>query len=580
MRHDKGMDNQIEFSIVYKNHCNNINNNNNSNRLSTIYKSYVSPIFNPTFSRENVKITTTNNFKPNSKLFNNNNNNSNSNSNNNNNNQNNYKSKSKSYIAISGVGVVSICIGGLFIFNFGSDAQLLNVVHCQDATTTGTVAESTAIQLDEEASTISIDTDSIVAELEQQLTNNQIFWKLIRPDIWVLSLGIAQQANAQTTAMAQEALGNIRTVVAFASQDTESSRFAQRSQESLDLATDAGVQIGIFQGVTSLALNAVSLLVYWYGGTLVSAGTITSGQLTSFILHTMSMQNSFSQLSILFTQLSNASGGMSRVTELLNRSTLIPRRPGLRLSHIKGRIEFVNVGFRYPSREHVQVLNKFNLTVKPGQVVALAGQSGGGKSTVAALLERFYEANEGEILVDGVPITQLSADWLRNHIGIVNQEPALFATSILDNLRYGKPDATVEEIEEACRQANAHHFISSFPNGYSTMVGEKGVQLSGGQKQRIAIARAILKNPRILILDEATSALDSESEGLVQDALTRLMAGRTTLVIAHRLSTVQNADAIAVIANGKVAEFGTHTQLMSKNGQYYNLVQRQLQQHQ
>ncbi|GAM17660.1 hypothetical protein SAMD00019534_008350 [Acytostelium subglobosum LB1] len=397
---------------------------------------------------------------------------------------------------------------------------------------------------------------------------------------WLKRLSIrSQEAMAQSTSVAEEAIGNLRTVVAFANEDLEARRFAAKSKESLDLATETGIQIGIFQGVTSMALNAVSLLVYWYGGNLVASGEITSGQLTSFIIHTMSMQASFSQLSVLFTQISNASGGMERITEMINRQSTIPRQRGKRLANIKGRIEFDSVGFRYPARKNIQVLKEFNLTLQPGQVIALAGPSGGGKSTIAALLERFYDANEGTITIDGVPIQELSASWLRKQIGIVNQEPALFATTILENLSYGNPNATRDQIEEAARQANAHQFIISFPMGYDTIVGERGVQLSGGQKQRIAIARAILKNPKILILDEATSALDSESEGLVQDALQVLMKGRTTLVIAHRLSTVQNADSIAVVSNGRVSEFGPHAVLMAKpNGLYHQLVQRQVQQ--
>eukprot|EP01133_Synstelium_polycarpum_P003651 gene3651-4194_t len=396
---------------------------------------------------------------------------------------------------------------------------------------------------------------------------------------WLKKLSLrAQAAQAQSTVVAEEAMGNIRTVVAFANESLESDKFASRNKASLDLATESGIQIGIFQGVTSMALNAVSLLVYWYGGTLVSNGDMTSGQLTSFILHTMTMQASFSQLSMLFTQMSNAAGGMERITETINRVPRIPASRGYKLGKIDGLVKFENVHFRYPTREHVTVLDGLNLTLRPGQVIALAGPSGGGKSTVAALLERFYDPLAGSITIDNVPIDRLHAKWLRSQIGIVNQEPALFATTILENLRYGNPNASLDEIIAATKLANAHAFIETFPRGYDTIVGERGVQLSGGQKQRIAIARAILKDPKILILDEATSALDSESEGLVQEALQNLMKGRTTLVIAHRLSTVQNADAIAVISGGKVSEFGSHSELMARRGMYFHLVQRQMQQ--
>ncbi|EGC31868.1 hypothetical protein DICPUDRAFT_39254, partial [Dictyostelium purpureum] len=397
---------------------------------------------------------------------------------------------------------------------------------------------------------------------------------------WLKSLSIrSQAAQAQSTIVAEEAIGNVRTVTAFSNQHYEADRFKEKNKKSLSLSTESGIQIGIFQGITSLALNAVSLLVYWYGGTLVTRGEMTSGQLTSFIIHTMNMQHSFSQISILFTQTMSAMGGMQRITEMINRIPHINSNKGYKLKNLKGHVEFKNVDFRYPTRPHVQVLNGLNLTLNPGQVIALAGSSGGGKSTVAGLLERFYDTCGGEVFIDGISIKKLNAKWLRSKIGIVSQEPSLFATSIIENLRYGNPNATFEEIIEAAKLANAHQFISIFPNGYDTVVGERGVQLSGGQKQRIAIARAILKNPQIIILDEATSALDSESEHLVQEALQNLMKGRTTLIIAHRLSTVKSADAIGVLSHGKIVEFGSHNQLMkNQNGLYFNLVQRQLSQ--
>eukprot|EP01132_Coremiostelium_polycephalum_P007600 gene7600-9344_t len=393
---------------------------------------------------------------------------------------------------------------------------------------------------------------------------------------WLKSLSLkSQAAQAQSTIVAEEAIGNIRTVTAFSNQEYESKRFKDRNERSLELSTEAGIQIGLFQGITTLALNSVSLLVYFYGGTLVNSGEITSGQLTSFIIHTMSLQNSFSQLSILFTQIASASGGMTRISEMICRVPLIENKKGWTLRKLNGNIKFNSVNFSYPTRPNSIVLKNFDLEIKPGQVIALAGPSGGGKSTIAALLERFYDTNSGEITIDGVPLKKLNPSWFRNQIGMVNQEPSLFATSILENLKYGNPNATNEQIIEATKMANAHQFIESFPLGYDTIVGERGVQLSGGQKQRIAIARAILKNPQIIILDEATSALDTESESLVQEALQRLMKGRTTLIIAHRLSTVQNADAIAVISGGKVAEFGNHETLIKKKGIYYQLVKRQ-----
>jgi len=221
------------------------------------------------------------------------------------------------------------------------------------------------------------------------------------------------------------------------------------------------------------------------------------------------------------------------------------------------------------------VLNGYNLTVSPGKVIALVGQSGCGKSTTVGLLERWYDVLGGSISLDGKNIKDINLKWLRQQVGLVGQEPVLFSGTIAENIKYGKRNATQEEIEQAAKSANAHKFITSFPDGYDTPVGEKGTQLSGGQKQRIAIARAIVKNPRILLLDEATSALDTESEKIVQAALDSVMQGRTTIVIAHRLSTIRNADMIAVIENGKVVEQGVHDELMAQQGAYYNLVQRQ-----
>ncbi|KYQ91293.1 ABC transporter B family protein [Tieghemostelium lacteum] len=394
---------------------------------------------------------------------------------------------------------------------------------------------------------------------------------------WLKSLSVrSQRAQAKSTAVANEAISNIRTVVAFSNQSLETEKFNEKNKESEKLSTESGIQIGLFQGITTMALNSVSLLVYWYGGLLVSRGEITGGELTSFIIHTMNMQSSFSQLSILFTQVMHALGGMSRITELINRQPRISNKNGKILPNLRGEIKFDKVEFYYPTRSQSTVLKDFSLHLNAGQIVALAGASGGGKSTVVSLLERFYDVTKGNILIDGIPIREIDPKWLRSQIGIVSQEPTLFSCSILENLKYGAPDATMEQIIEATKLANAHQFIEAFPNGYDTVVGERGCSLSGGQKQRIAIARAILKNPRIIILDEATSALDSENEQMVQEALYNLMKGRTTIIIAHRLSTVQNADSIAVLSKGRVVEYGNHQQLMKEKGIYYQLVKRQL----
>jgi ABC-type multidrug transport system fused ATPase/permease subunit len=242
---------------------------------------------------------------------------------------------------------------------------------------------------------------------------------------------------------------------------------------------------------------------------------------------------------------------------------------------IVGGVKFENVSFAYPARKDFGVLNGLSLEIAPGEVVALVGPSGAGKSTIASLLVRMYDPDKGAVRIDGKDARELDPDWLRRHVGTVAQEPILFSSSIADNIRYARPDASAADVEQAARLANAHDFIRSFPQGYETLVGERGVQLSGGQKQRVAIARALLKDPRILILDEATSALDAESEHLVQEALERLMKNRTTLIIAHRLSTVIHANRVLVLEGGKLVQSGSHSALMSEEGLYRRLVERQ-----
>ena len=294
-------------------------------------------------------------------------------------------------------------------------------------------------------------------------------------------------------------------------------------------------------------------------GTSAGNGEMDFGELTSFMLYTFTVAFSLGALSGLYEDFAKAIGASDRVFELLEREpeqkdgTQIIERP-------VGRLEFQDVVFAYPTRPDATVLNGVSFAIEPNQVVALVGPSGGGKSTVAALISRFYDVEGGDIQLDGLSISKLNMDWLREHVAVVRQEPILFATTILDNIRYGRPSATDEEIIEAAKAANAHEFVSAFPDAYQTLVGERGVRLSGGQKQRIAIARAILKDPVMLILDEATSALDVESEHLVQEALERLMENRSSLVIAHRLSTIQHADRVVVLSEGQVVEEG-HTRI-------------------
>jgi ATP-binding cassette subfamily B protein len=304
-------------------------------------------------------------------------------------------------------------------------------------------------------------------------------------------------------------------------------------------------------------------------------GVLTVGSLTSFLIYSLTVAFSLGALTDLWADFMRASGAAERVFELLDRQPAIPPSGGARLASIQGHVQFEQVHFAYPSRPDVPVLQGIQLDITPGEVVAIVGPSGAGKSTIAGMLARMYDPLQGRVRVDGTDLRELDPEWLRQQIGTVAQEPMLFATSIADNIRYGRTGATDAEVEAAARAANAHEFISRFPEGYKTLVGERGVQLSGGQKQRIAIARAMLKDPRILILDEATSALDAESEHLVQEALERLMKGRTTLIIAHRLSTVVGANRVMVLDGGKVVQSGSHTALMGQEGLYRRLVERQ-----
>jgi ATP-binding cassette subfamily B protein len=307
----------------------------------------------------------------------------------------------------------------------------------------------------------------------------------------------------------------------------------------------------------------------------VARHELTVGDLTSFLVYTLLVGFSLGALADLWAEFLRALGAAERVFELLDRRPLMPRRGGRTLESVTGEVEIDRVTFRYPSRPETEVLSSLSVRIEPGEVVALVGPSGAGKSTIAALLLRFYDPDAGAIRLDGNDLRELDPGWLRRHIGLVAQEPLLFSTSIAENIRYGRPEASRDKIEAAARAANADGFIAEFPSGYDTVVGERGVLLSGGQKQRIAIARALLKDPRILILDEATSALDAQVEHLVVEALDRLMQGRTTLVIAHRLSTVRRADRVLVIDRGNVIETGRHDELVARDGLYRRLVERQ-----
>ncbi|WP_193346823.1 ABC transporter ATP-binding protein [Corallococcus soli] len=385
-----------------------------------------------------------------------------------------------------------------------------------------------------------------------------------------------QDALAKAGEVAEESLSSLRTVRSFAAEPAEVTRYGDTVHHAFVVARRRSLQTSIFIGGVTSAGYIAAVAVFWYGGRLVVEQQLTVGALTSFLIYTMLVAMSLGALADLWADFMRASGAAERVFELMDRTPVIPIAQGERPATVEGRVDFQDVRFSYPSRPDVQVLQGIDLTLHAGEVVAVVGSSGAGKSTLAALLSRFYDPQQGRLLLDGRALDTLDPSWLRRHVGMVAQEPLLFSCSIGDNIRYGRPDATDAQVEAAAKAAHAHDFISRFPEGYQTAVGERGVQLSGGQKQRVAIARAVLKDPRILVLDEATSALDSESEHLVKDALEKLMQGRTTLIIAHRLSTVANAHRVLVLEAGRVVQSGTHASLMSQEGLYRRLVEHQV----
>jgi ABC transporter fused permease/ATP-binding protein len=389
-----------------------------------------------------------------------------------------------------------------------------------------------------------------------------------------------QDKLAETSIIVEETLQGIFNVKAFVNEAFEIARYGQSMDAFVRVATRGAILRGSFMAFFIFALFSCIVVVLWSGATMLQSGRITEGQMTQFAMYTFFVAGAMGQFADLYSQVQKAVGATHRVRELLQEQPEFPVDSAAAQSSaqkpLRGEVEFRDVHFRYASRPEVEVLKGISFSVKPGEKIAFVGPSGAGKSTIISLLLRFYDPKPGEILMDGRPAVDYPLAWLRNQMSIVPQEALLFGGTIYENIAYGRPGATEAEVIEAARQAHAHEFIAPFPEGYKTLVGERGVKLSGGQRQRVAIARAILKNPAILILDEATSSLDSESERLVQLALDRLMENRTTFMIAHRLATVRRADRILVIENGRLVESGTHAELNQQdNGLYRRLAELQ-----
>ncbi len=387
----------------------------------------------------------------------------------------------------------------------------------------------------------------------------------------------AQDRLADATAYASENIQAVRTMQSFTAEATVTRRFNVAAEEAFASARDANKARAILTAVIIFLVFASVVAVLWAGAQQVLAGTITAGRLSQFVLYAVFAASSLSQLSEVWSEISQASGSAERLGEILAITPDIkaPERPLALPEPPRGEVAFVAVRFAYPSRVDARVLDDVTFEVAAGEKVAIVGPSGSGTSTLFALVQRFYDPQGGVIRFDGVPLNEVDPRALRSRIALVPQDVAIFAASVADNIRYGRPEASDEEVAAAARLAHADEFIARMPEGYRSLVGERGVTLSGGQRQRIAIARAILRDAPLLLLDEATSALDAESETLVQAALSTLMQGRTTLVIAHRLATVLDCDRILVMDKGRIVEQGTHAELVAAGGLYARLAELQ-----
>ena len=378
-------------------------------------------------------------------------------------------------------------------------------------------------------------------------------------------------AYSKANTLAREAISNIRTVAAFGVEQQIAKKFASHLKLPNKQASIQGHISGFGYGILLLLNFSFYALTLWYGSTLIKHQKGTFGDIIKSFMILIASAFSIAEALSMAPEIVKGSDALKSIFYILKRKTEIDSNdPKSRIvTNVKGDIEFRNVSFRYPSRLEIDVLEDLSLEIPAGRSLAIVGQSGSGKSTLIALVMRFYDPFSGSVLIDGVDIRSMNLKSLRKSLGLVQQEPTLFSTTIYENIQYGNEGATEIEIMEAAKAANAHEFISRMPEGYHTRVGENGSQLSGGQKQRVAIARAILKDPSILLLDEATSALDTSSEKIVQEALDKLMHSRTTIIVAHRLSTIRDADSIAVMSQGKVCEMGTHEELISTQGSVY-----------
>lgn len=384
-----------------------------------------------------------------------------------------------------------------------------------------------------------------------------------------------QGSLAEASIVADETISGIRTVKSFVQEEAETTRYDNRLVSAFDRAKNKIKTIATFMTIAMvIGFGAISF-VLWYGGHQVVTGSLSIGDLTQFLLYLMIVAIGVGSLGSLWGDIMAGVGASTRVFDIIEQRPFL-NDSGKKINNLQGVVEFKNVNFHYPQRPDMEVLKNISFKINVGEVIALVGPSGSGKTTIGSLIPRFYELNSGEILIDGEDYKNFSPASLRENIGMVSQEPVLISATIGENIRYSRPEASDEEVKTAARDANALSFIEAFPENFETKVGERGIQLSGGQKQRVAIARALLKSPRILILDEATSNLDTASERLVQEALNRLMKGRTTLVIAHRLSTIKEADKIFVLDKGEIIQSGTHAELAKQtDGLYYQLLQRQ-----